>query len=88
MNARDILTSELIGKDIEIMEAKNKSLLGLKGKVIDETKNTITIIRDGKKKMILKQNIKMAVKMNGKKILVDGKLLARRPEDRLQARGI
>ena len=33
----------LIGKTITITKAKNKSLTGKKGNVIDETKNTITL---------------------------------------------
>jgi len=41
----------MIGSHIEIIESKNKSLVGLKGKVIDQTKNTITL--DNNKKILL-----------------------------------
>ena len=37
-----------IGKQIEITDSTNKSLIGCKGKVVDETKNLI-ILNDGKK---------------------------------------
>ena len=34
---------ELIGSIIEVIESKNKYLIGIKGKVIDETRNMIII---------------------------------------------
>ncbi len=39
----DILFLTFIGQEIEIINATNPQLLGLKGKVIDETKNLIII---------------------------------------------
>ncbi|MBL7147386.1 MAG: ribonuclease P protein subunit [Nanoarchaeota archaeon] len=46
----------MIGSPIEITESKNKSLIGLKGNVIDETKNTLTInTKKGIKKAIKSQ---------------------------------
>ena len=48
---------ELIGSIIEVLNSKNKYLIGIKGKVIDETRNII-IIRDEKnqvKKLIRNQ---------------------------------
>lgn len=44
----------MIGSTIEIIESKNKTLIGLKGKVIDQTKNTIKLqTKEGIKKIIL-----------------------------------
>ncbi len=83
ISAKDVLRAELIGKNIEIVESKNKSLLGLKGKIIDETKNAFIVLSNGKRKMVLKSHIKMIVKWQDKSILVDGKMLAKRPEDRI-----
>lgn len=83
ISAKDILRAEIIGKNIEIVDSKNKSLIGLKGKIVDETKNAFIVMSDGKKKMVLKSHIKMIVKWQDKRILVDGKLLAKRPEDRI-----
>ncbi len=86
ISAKDILRAELIGKNMEIVESKNKSLLGLKGKIIDETKNALIIMSNGKRKMVLKSHIKMIVKWQDKSILVDGKMLAKRPEDRINTK--
>ena len=53
MNLKKI-NSLIIGSNIEITESKNKTLVGLKGKVIDQTKNTITLnTREGTKRIIL-----------------------------------
>jgi len=50
---------EPIGKKIRITESKNKSLSGITGKVIDETKNTIRILDEKKReKTIIKSQIK------------------------------
>ena len=58
MIKKDIIGS-LIGKDIEIISSKNKSLFGLKGRVIDETKNTIRIETRNKIKTIIKTQVKI-----------------------------
>tara|TARA_Y100000034_G_C6851085_1_gene386139 strand:+ start:973 stop:1164 length:192 start_codon:yes stop_codon:yes gene_type:complete len=53
MNMKKI-SSLMIGSNIEIIESKNKTLVGLKGKVIDQTKNTITLnTKEGTKRIIL-----------------------------------
>ena len=70
---------ELIGSEIEVVSSKNKTLIGLKGKVIDETKNTITIKNKGIKKL-LKSHI--TIKIDGK--VFEGKILQKRPEDRIK----
>ena len=70
---------ELIGLTVEVVSSKNKTLLGLKGKIIDETRNTITI-QGEKVKKILKSHV--TLKINGK--LVEGKNIQKRPEDRIK----
>lgn len=83
MNAKDLIRHELIGLDIEVVKAKNTSLIGIKGKIIDETKNTITI-QNKKMKKILKDQAVFNIKVENKVFQVDGKLLVGRPEDRIK----
>lgn len=46
----------LIGKKIKVKNAFNKSLIGISGIVVDETKNMLTLqTKKGKKKLIKKQ---------------------------------
>jgi len=56
----------LIGKKIKIVESKNKSLSGIEGIVIDETRNTFTIENGVRKKIIKEQCI---FEIDGKIIL-------------------
>ena len=47
----------LIGKNITITSAKNKTYENKEGKVLDETKNTITIQTQDKELTIIKDQI-------------------------------
>ena len=58
--------TDLIGKQIKVVEAKNKALEGIQGTVIDETKNTIAVQSKSGVKTLLKNQIK---------IMVDGQII-------------
>ena len=81
MQTKDIVSMNLIGKDIEITKSKNKSLIGVKGKVIDETKNMI--ILDNQKKLMKSQST-FKIKIKNNIYEIDGKVLQTRPEDRIK----
>ncbi len=83
MSNTNYLKKELIGLPIEILEAKNKSLIGIKGIIIDETRNTITIKNHSVKK-IIKNQVILKIKFNKKIIEIDGKLLLNKPEERIK----
>lgn len=75
---------ELIGMKACVVESTNPSNIGIEGAVADETKSTITIkTTKGMKKMIKNQN-KFKFEENGKTFLIDGKLLEKRPEERIK----
>lgn len=84
MNKKDLIRHELIGLNTEIVKAKNQTLVGLKGKIIDETKNTMTIKQKNKMKKVLKDQAVFNLKVGNKTFQVDGKVLVGRPEDRLK----
>jgi len=81
MNVKNIIKYEFIGSDLEVIDSRNKSLIGLKGKIVDETQNMF-ILDNGKK--IIKSHSKFKIKMNKKTIEIKGYLLVGRPEDRLK----
>ena len=61
------LVGLLIGRKIRVVDSKNKSNIGLAGKVIDESKETIQILcSDGSKKRLIKKIIKFVFE-NGEK---------------------
>lgn len=53
------LIGKLIGKFIKIISSKNKSLVNLRGRVIDETRNTITLETEDKTIKIIKSHVKI-----------------------------
>jgi len=86
-NRQECLGAEFIGKAITIIDAKNKSLIGLSGRIIDETKNTFSIkTKDNKVKKVVKNQIVIKTTIKGKLLKIDGKLLQKRPEERTKSR--
>jgi ribonuclease P protein subunit POP4 len=77
--------SELIGKNIEITHSKNKANIGLRGKIIDETKNMVKIkTRNGETKMLIKNNI--TFRIEGNEAEIRGEEIQLPPEDRIKIR--
>lgn len=74
-----MIRDEFIGKHIKIIDAKNKSNIGLEGVVIDETKNTF-VIKNHKKRKIIKENVTIMVDNR----IIEGKKLTKRPEERIK----
>ncbi|MDI6856011.1 MAG: ribonuclease P protein subunit [Candidatus Thermoplasmatota archaeon] len=86
MKEEILAIAELIGVSIEIIQAAHESYIGIKGNVVDETKNTFLIEKEPEMKLIRvpKKNIKFKFTEEGKSIEVDGNLLLHHPEDRLK----
>jgi len=83
MNEKEIIRRELIGLNIKVVNAKNKANIGIEGKIVDETKNTIMVKLNKKKKRLLKKQITIEIE---NKIRAEGKLFLGRPEDRIKKR--
>ncbi len=82
-----ILKQEFMGLTAKVVKSKNSFYEGINGKVIDETKNTLTILHGGKKKVIVKEiSLFHFTLPDGTVIEVDGKSIVGRPEDRLKKR--
>ena len=78
MNTKDIARYELIGLNAEIIDSKNKSNIGIKGKIADETKSTIII----NNKRVFKKNITLKIKTKNQSITIKGEKLFGRPKER------
>ena len=85
-NVKDIIRYELIGLNTEVIDSKNKSNIGIKGKIIDETKFTIIIKDKGKRKRLFKNNIILKIKINKQAITVPGTKLSGQPKERIKSR--
>lgn len=73
---------ELIGTGVIVLKSTNKNDEGKDGKVIDETKMTLTLDVQGKKKILFKNNITLQLKRTG--AIIEGKNLSKRPEERIK----
>jgi ribonuclease P protein subunit POP4 len=81
----DIIRFEFIGSNVQVAQSLHGDYVGLAGKVIGETKNTITLFDEGKAKSIIKEfSVFNFTFGDGTVVDIDGKLLVGRPEDRLK----
>ena len=81
----EIICQELIGIEAKVCKSTNIDCVGSCGKIVDETKNTFTILDGGERKMIAKSSAVFHLAFDdGTVVEVDGKLLTGRPEDRLK----
>ena len=83
---KNILRHELIGLPCEIIKTSNKSQIGIKGRIVDETLKIIEIKTTEGKKMIAKKNTIFRVGIDDKKVDIDGNFIGYRPEDRIKKR--
>ncbi len=81
---KNILFSTFVGLQVEIVRSSQQDMVGLRGKVVDETKNLIIIEKeDGKEIKIQKVSSVFRFTLDdGEKIDVEGKRIAFRPHER------
>ena len=83
-NNEDIARGALIRLDVEIMSSSDPTLTGMRGMVVDETKNTITVRTINGDKMVPKDVAVFRFSPpKGQSVTLEGRSLALRPEDRL-----
>lgn len=81
----DIVRSEFMGTEAKVSKSNHHDYVGASGKVVDETRNTFTILDNEKKRTIVKESAVFHFKYpDGTIVEIDGKLLMGRPEDRLK----
>jgi ribonuclease P protein subunit POP4 len=83
----NILRHELIGLNVKVARSKNQNIRGVKGKIVDETRNMLTVVDRGRKLLIPKDVATFRFKLrDGIVVDVDGARLVARPENRLKAK--
>lgn len=84
---QNILRHELIGLTVKVRDATNPALKGIRGTIVDETKNTLKILSPHGKLMIPKNTATFRFKLpDGIQVDVDGNRLVARPENRLKTK--
>ncbi|MFT4303261.1 MAG: ribonuclease P protein component 1 [Candidatus Woesearchaeota archaeon] len=76
------LTKCFIGERIQIKKSSNQSLVGLKGKIIDETKNLLIVDSGDKIYQIIKNQIIFEINS----VIITGDQILKAPEDRIKMR--
>ena len=82
---KNIFRHELIGLPVKVVKSTHKGFVGIEGKVVDETKNTLTIEDDDEEKIIPKGVATFHFNLpDGNIIEIEGKIIIARPEDRIK----
>ena len=82
-----ILQHELIGLNARVVESSHPNYVGIVGRVIDETRNTLVIQHENKRKIVAKSVVVFHFTLpDGTVIEIDGKAIVGRPENRIKKR--
>ena len=84
MHESEIVKDELIGRQLKIKKCTDPNWIGETGTIIDETKNTFLIEKNGEQKRIAKNIATFEFEHHGKKTIIEGTRLTYRPEDRIK----
>jgi ribonuclease P protein subunit POP4 len=81
----DIVTQEFLGTDARVARSSHENHVGIRGRIVDETRNTFKILHDGKAKTVAKDSSVFHFRLqDGTIVEIEGSLLVGRPEDRLK----
>ncbi len=82
-----ILQHEFIGLDAKVVRSTHPDYVGITGKVIDETRNTLVIRQKNKDKVVVKNTAVFHFTLpDGTIVEIEGNAIVGRPEDRLKKR--
>ena len=80
-----IVQHEFIGLETKVVKSSNPKIVGIRGRVFDETRNTFTLVQNNQKRVIIKNTaIFEFVLPNGTVVEIDGKVIIGRPENRVR----
>jgi len=84
VTAENINRHELIGLNARVSGGNNKSQKKIKGSIVAETRNTLTLSNRKKEKTVSKGEASFIFNLGGTLVEVEGKTLIGRPEDRVK----
>ena len=83
----EILRQEFISLDTEVVRSSNSSLVGVAGKVVDETRNTFVIRSKTQNRTVIKDvSVFIFTMPDGTIVEIDGKTIVGSPENRVKKR--
>jgi ribonuclease P protein subunit POP4 len=83
----DVVRLEFIGRHAEITGRNRSRNVSMSGTVIDETRNTFSVLTQGRRKSVIKESGVFRFELSDEVMVeIDGRLLVGRPENRLKRR--
>ena len=83
ITSENIVNHELIGLDTTVITSTNPQIVGLSGKIVDETKSMFVLETGNGLKSIPKSISQWEFELDGKKITLNGVSLLRRSYERV-----
>ncbi|MGP8319530.1 MAG: ribonuclease P protein component 1 [Methanosarcinaceae archaeon] len=89
----NLIYHELIGLAVRVVDSTNPTLINIRGKVVDETRNTLTVETDGAREIVVPKTgtifvFRIPARSAGghdvKHVKVNGTLLLSQPENRIK----
>ena len=81
----EVVRCEFIGTQAKVHRSSHLENVGISGRVVDETRNTFSILQKTKCKIVAKQSSVFRFRFPDDTVVeIDGKILVGRPEDRLK----
>jgi len=86
ITTENIACHELIGLETSVMGSTNLQIIGLHGKIVDETKSMFVIETQTGMKHVPKENSIWEFNLNGSLSVVNGKSITKRSYERIGAK--
>jgi ribonuclease P protein subunit POP4 len=84
MKSEDFRRREFVGLEVEVLDSTCASLVGLRGRVVGETRNTIMVEVGGVEKVVPKDCCDFLFQEGSRAHKVSGNEIKFRPEDRIK----
>lgn len=86
ITADNITSHEFIGLHTEIVKSTNPQVIGLNGRIINETKSMFTLNTEKGVKSIAKSINNWKFSIENKDVIIEGSKITKRPFDRIGAK--
>ncbi len=83
-NNKNIVLHELIGLDAEVIDSRDRSQIGIRGRVINETKNLLYLRHGSKVNRVVKKISKFKFTHGGDSFIVEGEEINFRAYERTE----
>ena len=83
ITAENITSHEFIGLNTEVVSSSNPQVIGLNGRIINETKSNVCNKHRKRNKSISKSQNNWKFSIQNKDVIVEGSRITKRPFDRL-----